>query len=342
MNIARHRTFSPSLFTAGMILCLCGAISEGSSISLDEAWAVPFAGQPAEIEATVRLEPGQSAFLGWELSVSRSVVARGELPLAPSTETIRAVPIPFQMPSIRPDVRLPAEFRVYLIGENRKHLAETQRRFPILGDNPFPSRAAELRALRIVLFDPIGATADTLEKADIPFGRIHGLSGFGEERPGLLLVGETLSFRDTPDLPELLHYAIQHQIPMLCLPPRNGTLPLPFFPAETDGIGAIRLAHRQAVPVAGKDQAAGAEVWGAAGPPISGTMCMTHSQNGIVGDFTTETKGWPWFEADYADRPGRWIVSGIGILAVWDQTPAARWLLLEWIEYAAGTQKETK
>ena len=93
--------------------------------------------------------------------------------------------------------------------------------------HPFAQRAEWLKDLKITLFDPAVTTAPVLKAMEIPFEETRNVAALEELKEGLLLVGEGVSFEDERALPEMLFKAAARGLPVLCLAPAKGTLPLP-------------------------------------------------------------------------------------------------------------------
>src|SRR5205814_1197539 len=91
----------------------------------------------------------------------------------------------------------------------------------------FANRREWLKGLKIALFDPEKTTAEPLQKLAVPFQEINNTAALAEIKEGLLLVGAGVSFKDFPDLAETLTKAAAAGLPVLCLAPAGGILPIP-------------------------------------------------------------------------------------------------------------------
>src|SRR5262249_55947746 len=131
-------------------------------------------------------------------------------------------------PEVRPGVALKVRLRVALSVEGeKKPTASHERPLWVFPDDPFVNRREWLKWLKIALFDPEKTTAPALRKLEVPFEEINSVAALAAVKEGQVLVGEGVSFKDYPDLPEALIRSAASGLPVLCLAPIGGSLPIP-------------------------------------------------------------------------------------------------------------------
>lgn len=335
--------FATSVWLIGFVLAAgapgglagTGGTEQEPEIRLDPQWRAPFSGRRASIDVAIAGGHSRTTTLTWELSVAAAVTARGEMPVGTSTPQV--VKVEFDVPAIRPDAVLDAALRLQLSDpDSAAVLARVERRFPLLGEHPFTGREAWLRTLRMVLFDPEGRTADTLASAGIPCIVTRNSESLPALQPGLLLIAEGLSLRERPTLAAVLRHAFERGIPTLCLAPVEGEFHIPISgPGESD-LSHVRLADRYIAEEL--DKRLGARAWGPDGAPVLGCVVLRGSDHGLRAVFES-SGGWPWVEV--RSRSGVVLVfCGFNIIRQWEQTPAARWLLMRLLEKMAPPERQ--
>jgi hypothetical protein len=72
--------------------------------------------------------------------------------------------------------------------------------------------------------------------------------------------------------------------------------------------------------------------WSKAGATVVSRLSIVADREAVVARAGSTPAGWPWLEARFGAREedppaGTFIVCGLGIVAHWEETPAARYLL---------------
>ncbi len=163
-----------------------------------------------------------------------------------------------------------------------------------------------------------------------------------ELKEGVLLVGEGVSFKDSPALPESLIQAAARGLPVLCLAPAQGTLPLPGVD-KLKGSRPESLAWRSGDVITEIDKRLDARAW-SGGEMIASTIALTAEERVVQGEIFP-AGGWPWMEANYPETHGRLVICGFGIIRQWDASPTPRFLferLLERISDKSPNPRDTE
>jgi hypothetical protein len=273
--------------------------------------------------------------LAWEVAVGGAVVARGECRMERRDHDRRAARVTFGVPSLRPDVVMEGVFRVWRIHPDRSLAGRpAERRFPLLGENPFLGREAWLRQLRIVVFDPEGMTSEALKSLGVPHERTTNPDALQALHPGFLLIAEGLSFRDYRALPGLLLQAATSGIPTLCLAPIGGEMELPILRPDPTRRIRVEFGDRSVADVL--DKHSGTNAWGELGVPFSSSFHLVGTASALVAEVRKDSEGWAWIAIRGEPPQASMVVCGFGLVENWERTPAARRLLLVVMEHTAG------
>ncbi|MBU4459144.1 MAG: hypothetical protein KJ579_01145 [Verrucomicrobia bacterium] len=311
------------------------ATAFASDLQIDPGWTAPFAGRKVSLSAFETVAPDAAAGMAWELAIGGAVVARGEAVLEAAGAGPRGARIELDIPSIRTDAVADGLFRAWRIRSDRSVAGRpVERRFPLLGANPFAARAAWLRDLRIVLFDPDGKTAGALESVGVPHERTTNLDAVPGMKPGLFLVAEGLSFREYRALSAALLRSAEGGVATLCLAPSGGEMDLPVGGPGPAGLARVALAGRD---ITGEwDKRLGASAWGKEGAPVLSSCILRGASGRVVAEVEAGDAGWPWIELRGEGRRATLAICGFGMISNWDRTPATRRLLLAAMEHTIG------
>ena len=308
-------------------LTFAGILSIANRATGEPVWNA-FAGRETLVVGGIneRLPPGERVW--FRVAKERRTVASGTV----GGVSNGRVEVPIRLPEMKPGVALPFEVELRAGSEQGRVLRNgTMWAF---SEQPFDP-ARRLTAPRtLLLYDPDGHTAAAL--------RSIGLSCDTLERPALLegvtnaviVVGEGLSLESERGLADLLDSAVTRGNRVLMLAPHDGQ----FKPPATWRVllaGNVEEVLRKpaAVPAPYKLDLSG---WPPDGRAAQVRFRLAAERDAAVFTVTPEAGceavGW-----DDAASGGRFRACGLGIVAKWNETPAARWLLVELVE---GLAKE--
>jgi hypothetical protein len=269
--------------------------------------------------------------IAWVLAVGNRPVTRGTAAVRHAGHDPTRVDMTVAIPEGREGVVVDASVTANLVdgaGERRGGTSKTVRIFP---PDPFTDRRRWLESRRIALVDPVGRTAAAFEAASVPFTLVPADLDIALIRPPVIVVGEGVSWADRPRLARELPFLAARGVGVLCLAPQDGAMPLPGTVDEPGEFVARKVVLRRADVVTELDDRLDWRDWSAAGNTVVSRLAVAADGDAVllrVGDGPT---GWPWLEAGFARREtdrtaGAIVVCGLGIVAHWDETPAARYL----------------
>lgn len=289
-----------------------------------------FAGREAALGTVIRGGDAVEGRLVWVLAVAGRTLATGATAVrhAAGGETRRDATLP--LPQGRAGVVVEAEFTAALVDAAGIRLGVCSRAVRIFPADPFADRTRWLASLGIVVIDPRGETAKTMTAAGVPFESCRADADVAALESRLIIVGEGTSWREHPRLPRALAGAVARGARVLCLAPRDGTMPL----SGTDddaGLVATSLLLRQTDIVADLDARLDCRDWSADSETTVARLAIAAEGDAVVVRATADSAGWPWLEAGFSRRAagpaaGKLLVCTLGIVAHWDETPAARFL----------------
>ena len=288
--------------------------------------------------------------LVWVLAVANRTLASDVVEVRhPGGGSIRAN-AGVAIPAGREGVVVDAEFAAAFIDATGKRLGACSRRVRIFPQDSFASRRRWLESLRIAVIDPSGATEKVLEAAGVPFESVRADADISRLRATLLIVGEGTSWIEFPRLPLAMAAVAAAGTNVLCLAPTDGLMPLPAHADEKAGRAdrggeavASRLLLRAPDVVADIDGRLDFRDWSDAGTTVIGRLVMAAERDAAVLRASDGPIGWPWLEVGYGSDElrtarGTLIVCGFGVVAHWDETPAARYLLTALLERLAESR----
>jgi len=290
-----------------------------------------FAGRAADCGTVIRGGAAVEGSLAWVLAVGSRSLANGAVavrhPGRGATNAMVTVPVP----AGREGVVAEATLTTVLADAAGNRLGMATRPVRIFPADPFFDRRRWLEGLRIAIVDPDGGTEKVLTAAGVPLLLARADADIAALRPQVVIVGEGLAWDEHPRLAPDLVGLCGRGTNVLCLAPASGAFPLPGA-ADTVGDGvADRLALRQADVVGDLDGRLDWRDWSARGSTVVSRLAIVADREAVVARAGVTPRGWPWLEARFADREsgrpaGTFVVCGLGIVAHWEETPAARYL----------------
>ena len=329
-----------SVAAAGLVLLLAGAAAAAQrfTITPQERWSGVLAGTQLKLGYTIDAPPGFQGRLSWSLSVDERTVARGETALEGRADRQHRAAIEAKVPEVKEGVVIEARLSVALHDAGRgAALARHQRRLRIFSPQPLAGRSGWLKQLNVTLFDPQGDTAAVLRRAGVPFEQFHNPAALGELTRGVLVIGEGTSFVEHRGLPETMMRLAAGGVPVICLAPAAGTLPMPGAEAA-DLPKPRRVVLRRQDVIAALDKRLDAEAWPPDGRTATSTVSIVAEGQQVVGRVAKDESGWPWIEVRYPRPRGTLLICGFGMIGRWDAGPAPRYLLARMLEFVTGRQ----
>ena len=171
-----------------------------------QSWTNAFADKDLELRFTVKPATEWKGRAVWSLAADNDrTLTKGEADVTATADKPAEVVVKLRTPEVKPGVVLKTRLHVFLLaGGDTKPVATHERTLWVFPDDPFVNRRVWLKALKITLFDPEKTTAEALKKLEVPFEESNNVAALAELKEGLLLIGEGVSFKDYPDLPEAL------------------------------------------------------------------------------------------------------------------------------------------
>jgi hypothetical protein len=317
----RARPLPRLVFAAGCLLPILSAPAAEAKVTIEPAakWSNVFGGKDVDVPFVVRGAEGQvTASLA--IGPRHVSVVVGADPKKPGHFVVK-----LRSPDVNPGVILKMVLTVTAHSDKDVPLASYNKVLWVFPSDPFVDRSKWLESLKVTLFDPAETTGPLLKKNGIPFKETVNVAELAGKAEGLVLVGAGVSFSDYPDLWETLRKLAARGVPVLCLAPAAGELPLPGVDAEgitVRGTGVIRRLDKRL------DAAGWAPDGKVAVSGVSLTGDERHAQ-AVVG----KDGDWPFFEIDYPAADGKLVVCGFDFLGKWDAGPTPRYLFARLLEY---------
>ena len=317
--------------------------ADAVTVKLRETWSNVFGDSEVTFHFTVTADKPIDGRLGWSLSAGHRTISRGEFALQVGPKQPVTVATPLKIPPVDDGVVFKVDLAASVFAKDTdKPLAVHRKPIWVFSRNPFADRAKWLAGLKITLYDPQGKTADVFEKAEIPFHQTRSVAGLEDLRGGLLIVGEGTSFADHRDVAETIINVAASGVPVFCMAPVDGSLPMPGSDgAEKQAVRRVLLTRAEAVKRL--DKRLDAEIWPPGVPAVVSRFSIKSLDDRVVAEVTKKAHGWPWIEADYGNEKGKpkgkLVVCGWGIMEHWDSGPVPRFLFARVLETLSQTDR---
>ena len=290
-----------------------------------------FAGRDATLRTVIRGGDAVAGRLAWNLTALGRTLRGGTLDVAHDGGPATAIDVAMEMPDVKEGIVLEATLTTVLADAAGTRLAACARPVRIFSADPFFERTRWLEGINLALIDPVGDTERVLVAAGVPFTLVRTEADITAAEPRIIVVGEGTSWLEGPDLATLLSRFASRGVPVLCLAPRDGTLPLPgTTPVEGAAI-VKRLAFERAGVVAAFDPRLDGRDWDTEDRTIvSRFVIATEGDRAVLRIAAADDpSGWPWVESEYTDHTtatAKLVFCGHGIVSHWNETPSARYL----------------
>jgi hypothetical protein len=314
--------------------------ADKASIEPRERWSAVFGSSEVDFHFMVKTPQPLKGRAAWAFAVDKRVIQRGEAAVAADADNPATVAVPLKVPEVRDGVVLQAQITVsvYLDGRDQAELSQDKPVW-IFPRDPFVDRSRWLKDLQITLFDPEGATAALLRKMKAPFTEARTVAALAAVKEGLLIVGEGTSFKDHRDLAAALLRAAARGLPVLCLAPAAGLLPVPGVDPRLPAPASLSWKRQDVI--AQFDKRLDADSWPPDGKLIASAVSQKALDGTVIGEFTSKAEDWPWMEAVFAEKRGRLVVCGFAIIGKWESGPTPRYLFARILDHLAGTNADS-
>ncbi len=320
---------------AGLVSVASEKAPYGLSIAVEEPWSNVFGGSESVFHLTVSGAETFNGRLAWQLSVEGRTVARGESAVNVTPVIPASIEIHISMPVVKPGVIIQSRLSVMAIEAGRE-IVRVEKPIWIFPETFF-GREEWFKTLDISLFDPTGLTAKLFTEAKIPFTEIRNVAALTGAHPGLLVIGEGVSFRDYRGLVDSLLKAASTGWRILCLAPLDGECALPMTEAS-DLQQPDSVMFRHADIITELDKRLDAVAWKTKGTVVLSGLKLRGDRGPVVAEVAKGERAWPWVEFTFAKERGRLVVCGFSMMSSWVESPTPRFLIVKVLERVSGNK----
>ncbi len=314
-----------SVFFGFASMVSAGELETG--LNMQEQWGNVFGGKEAVFHVAVTSAKPVTGTVSWQFSCGGHTIARGEKAVEASPTNRPAVEVKFAVPSVKDGVIMPASLTVEFAEQKAEKIpANLVKQLYIFPENPFADRSDWLKKLNIILFDPAGKTAELFTKNEIPFKQVNTIGALSDCKDSLVIVGESVSFKESRGLADILVKTAASGIPVLCLAPSEGEIQMPGVEGSNQPF-PLQITFRQNNIIAELDKRLDDKGWPPDGSMASNMMALQPDRKGILLAVANTGAGWPWVDLRFPAGKGRIILCSFKIVEKWTESPAPRFLL---------------
>ena len=175
------------------------------------------------------------------------------------------------------------------------------------------------------IFDPIGKTAPLLESNGLPCRPIFTVNNLADITNGIVIVGAGISIDETKEVAPAVFAAAARGEHILWLTPAGGHMNLP----GEDSPAKPAMDFKGVDVVTKWDKRFHPEDWRAT-PAVEAAFCLVGDRRVVEMEWSVAGTGWCWLDARWPSG-GRLVISGLSVIAAWEDNPAPRYLLAEWL-----------
>ncbi len=313
----------------------------GVTVSSNEQWTNLFFGEEANFTFSISSDESFKGSAGWRFSMGSRTISRGEIKIDVGPMQSQSLPVRMPVPEGKEGVSLPGLVTISVYDAQNRNVASIfEKKIWIYSKYPFKNKNKWLKKLNLFLFDPNEKTAEILSKSDIIFKEIFNKEALSDIENGIVLIGEGISLPAYPGLIQMLIERAESGIPVICLAPAEGAIPLPGAVSSIKLHGPSSILFRQNNIIKRFDKKLDADAWPPDGRIIASCLRLTEEKMVLSALANKNNQGWPWMEIQYKKRNGRFIVCGFAIVEKWDTGPVPRNLFLRLLEYVDETDSD--
>lgn len=319
----------------------CTAIQAAPKLSvvIQEPWNDVFGGKEAVFHVLISARETTQGRMASRYSAGDKTIARQEREVSVAPDRPESVEVRLPVPEVKEGVILSTTLSISMIENGAAQATATlDKTIWVFPPDPFASRTEWLKKLAIQLFDPEKRTADSFEKAGIPFQRVANMEALSNAKDEIIIVGEGISFNDFKGLPGLLFKAAARGASVLCLAPGGGTVNFP-------GMGESELPAPRSMKfdrneiITRLDKRLDAVTWPPDGIIAVNTTAMRSARGAVIGEVEKGGANWSWLEMSFGNSRGMFILCHFGIVEKWENGPAPRYLLARILEYLVSCRQ---
>lgn len=320
----------------------CTAIQAAPKLSLviQEPWNNVFGGKEAVFHVLISAREATPGRMASRYSAGNKTIASQEREVSVAPDRPESVEVRLPVPEVKEGVILSTTLSVSMIENNAAQPTATlEKTIWVFPPDPFAGRAEWLKKLNILLFDPEKKTADSFEKAGIPFQRVANLETLANVKDEIIVVGEGISFNDFKGLPGLLFKAAANGAAVLCLAPSGGIVNLPGMGGESDLPAPRSMKFDRNEIITRLDKRLDAVAWPPDGVIAVNTTAMRSARGAVIGEVEKGGANWSWLEMSFDNSRGLFILCHFAIVEKWENGPAPRYLLARIFEYMVSCRQ---
>lgn len=313
---------------AALLLAAAAAFAGSAAAGPDPVWNT-FAGDGTLVVAGLPGPLKEGGRVWFRVSKGSRTIAAGTAQAGRDGR----VALPVRLPEMKAGVALPLEAELRA-GSEQGQLLRTGTLWAF-SEQPLAA-AGEPQTLRpLLLYDPDGRTEAAFRSIGLSCETLARADALEGQTRAVLVVGEGVSLAGERGLAELLAAAVARGNRVLLLAPADGQLTPPAA-WRTLRAGCAQDVLREPARAAAAYKL-DLSAWPPDGRAAHKRFHLEASRGeavfAVTEDAGCEAVGW-----DDAASGGRFRACGLGIVKKWQETPAARWLLVELVKRLANEE----
>ena len=338
MNVLIPRTSADRIRLTACLAFMAFTAFAGPDLAIQEPWSTVFGDKEFTYHVTVRSPEPFDGTVAWVLTCENRTLARQEhvVHAQPAQDAVQEIRV--TLPAVKDRVTMPVTLGVQLLAAGKPApVAAITRTLTVFAEDAFADRRETLRKAGITVFDPARNTCERLDKEKVPYQAVRSVEALAASKSGMLLIGEGASFREYRGLWPALRAAAARGVPVLCLAPAGGEMPLTDPEADAIPVAGVRFERAALVKSIGKHL--DADGWPGDGRMASHSLALRGGHGPVVLAVDEGTTGWAFAELTFGPRRTRLIVCTLDVIARWDAGPTPRYLFAGLIDTVLNKEK---